>query len=126
MYFQQDWMMRQIEMLAQFVAKTLFHKDMLLYDFLLEDAHVQGDGLPPQLRDLVAQGRLCEAENLLFDNIPPDRNRGYLELALNFYHSLNLLSDEELRAAQFSREEIYEGMQDMLRKFDVAVPELAL
>jgi hypothetical protein len=49
-----------------------------------------------------------------------DKNdKRYLELALDFYKRLNDLDDDALEAGGFTREEINEGLGDVLEAFGV-------
>ncbi len=71
------------------------------------------DMLPEILQEMIAAGKLDEAENLLFrcvENYPLAEN--YI-IGLDFYESLTLLHPEELTSAGWSREEIKEGLNDL-------------
>ena len=45
-----------------------------------------------------------------------------LEAAVDFYFRLNLLSDQELEAGNFSRLEIEEGLHDVMDQYGVVLP----
>ncbi len=64
------------------------------------------------------QGKINEAENLLFENLDTD-NKRYMELALDFYERLNNFEDDFLEENNFSREEIEEGLKEIFKKFKV-------
>ena len=68
--YQQDWILRQIEMLARMLSKLLFHKDTTEYPELDAEEYMQTNLLHQDLLRLIRQGRLNEAENLLFARIP--------------------------------------------------------
>ena len=51
--------------------------------------------------------------------IPDDRR--YLELAVDFYARLNDLTDAQLEAAGFGRDELEEGLRDMAGRFGVSL-----
>jgi hypothetical protein len=72
---------------------------------------------------LISENKICEAENLLFEKLDTG-DRNYLTLALDFYQTINRLSDEELEKQNFSRNEIQEGLQQILKKFQVTSIEL--
>lgn len=116
MYFQQDWILRQIQMIVQFVAKSVFHKDSINYKINDEAKLSDTDILFIKLKDLVEEGKLCEAENMLFDNFKKD-NKEYLRLALDFYQTINNMTDDELESYNFSRKEIHDGVNDITYKF---------
>lgn len=117
--FQQDWVMRQVEMLVQFVARTVFHKDAIDYGITDEANLSQRDLLYKKLKKLIAERKICEAENLLFENLDAD-DLGYLELALDFYQTINQLSNDELEAHNYTRGEINDGIHEVMRKFDIS------
>lgn len=116
--YSQDWVMRQIEILVQFIARTIFGKTTIEYVVKDENAYTESDLLHGRLKELLAEGRICEAEDLLFNSIDSE-NVSYLEVAVDFYQSLNRLTDEELSAANFSREEISEGLASVIKKYNV-------
>ena len=118
MYFEQDWIMRQIEMLIQFVTRMIFHKDSISYKIVDETNLSQTDLLYKRLRNLIRERKICEAENMLFENIDAD-NKEYLALALDFYQTINQMTDDELEAHNFSKQEINDGIEDIMRKFHI-------
>ena len=126
MYFEQDWVMRQIEMAVRFIAKTILKKDGVSYEIQDEEKLTDADLLYLRLKKLVAGRRICEAEDLLFDSFKKDSPE-YLTLALDFYRSVNALSDEELKAADFSRQEIREGLSEIAGRVGLPViPEIGM
>lgn len=112
--FQQDYIMRQVEMLTQIVAKVL-GKETVEYEWE-EEAQSAADHLYLRLMRLVEEGRLNEGENLLFEELNPDNSR-YLEVALAFYAKLNSLDSDTLEARGFSRREVEEGLRDAAAQF---------
>ena len=120
--YQQDWILRQIEMLARMLSKLLYHKDTTEYPELDAEEYMQTNLLHQDLLRLIRQGRLNEAENLLFERTKPDNIR-YFELAIDFYARLNDLNDKQLEQGGFSREEIDEGLHDFMKMFYIELPE---
>ena len=116
MEIEKDWFMRQIQQLAQFVAQTFFQKDLIRYEIIDEVALSQTDLLYNTIKRLITEMKICEAENLLFERLDTGDLR-HLELAIDFYQTVNLLSDEELKNANFSREEIQAGLREILNRF---------
>ena len=116
MFYEQDWVMKQIKLLVRFVARAVFKKDTAEYKELIEESLAGTDLLHKELLQFLSEGRICEAENFLFDNL--DKSfQSHLALSLDFYERLNLLSDEELENGNFSREEIKDGLNNVLRLF---------
>src|SRR5512138_1963104 len=118
MYYEQDWVMRQIEMLAQFIARTVFHKDYIEYEIVDETNLSPSDLLYKKLASLIRGGKICEAEDLLFENLDT-KNLEYLRLAVDFYQTVNDLSEAELEAYNFSRQEVREGLEEIMEKFGI-------
>ena len=46
-------------------------------------------------------------------------NPSYLEIAIDFYTKLNQKTEEELQQVQFSKEEIVEGIKDIMDMFGI-------
>jgi hypothetical protein len=121
MFYENDWVMRQINMLVQFAARVIFHKDTVEYDIKDETNLTGTDDLYLQIQKLLREGKICEAEDLLFEN--RSDTEAYLTLALDFYQKLSKMSDEELEQRNFSRQEIYDGLKEILFRFK-GMPEL--
>ena len=115
----EDWMMRQVDALARSIAYLVFQKDSTDYvpGGTAEDAAL--DELHRRLLEKVNAGDICGAEDLLFAESDPD-DRRYLELAVDFYARLNDLTDAQLEAAGFGRDELEEGLRDMADRFGVS------
>lgn len=59
------------------------------------------------------------AENDLYDMLEEGLTPVKLKLALWFYTQLRALSDETLEKADFSREEIDEGLEGVLKMYNI-------
>ena len=109
--YHMDWLMSQIRLLAAAIARAVFHKDAIVYEADTVTQHHADDALFKQLLALIDEGKLNEAEDLLFEALQPD-HKNLLLLAVDFYQRLNQMSDEALERCQFSRQEIYDGLRD--------------
>lgn len=114
--YEQDYIMRQIRDLVRFLAKILLNKDTVIYELPDMGKYTDTDYLYKELLFLLNQGKINEAENLLFENLDTGNER-YIELALDFYERLNNFSDDYLEKNNFSREEIEEGLEESAREF---------
>lgn len=115
MFFENDWIMRQINMLVQFIARIVFKKDTVSYE-IEDEAHLTDtDELYKMLKKLLNEGKICEAEDLLFKNRDDDSEK-FLTLALDFYQTLSKMSDVELEQRNFSRQEIYDGLKEIVSR----------
>jgi hypothetical protein len=120
MFFENDWIMRQINLLVQFVAHTVFRKDTVAYNIEDEDHLTDTDKLYRKLQELLKEDKICEAEDLLFDNYAD--TDAYLALALDFYLTVAKRSDEELERCNFSRQEVYDGIKESVMRHS-GIPE---
>lgn len=118
----QDWIMRQIEALAQFVAKLLFNKNVTAYEIEDENFLTETDELFRKITVLLEKKDVCSAEDLLFDSFTPTRE--FMRLAVWFYNTLNAMTDDELREHNFSRDEIYEGLSSVTEMYGIPIKEL--
>ena len=104
--------MKQIQILVRFIAKTVFKRDTDDFSEIIEKGACGADLLHKELMQMLIRGEICKAENHLFDSIDTS-SKYHLAVAMDFYTRLNLLADEELEAADFSREEIKEGIKSI-------------
>ncbi len=123
MYFQKDYLMRQIEDMVRFIAKVLFGKDLFKYEIIDEANLTQTDMLYAKLTALVSQRKLCEAEDLLYESIESG-NADHARIALDFYDTINALSDDELESSNFSRKEIKDGLKQITAILGVEIDGL--
>ena len=118
--FNDDYIMRQIEMLSRSIAKIVFDKDNNTVDLIREDdiggsLSEKEEGMLSKIQNLDING----AENDLYDMLEEGLTPGKLKLALWFYTQLRALSDETLEKADFSREEIDEGLEGVLKMYNI-------
>lgn len=117
MQYQQDWVMRQIEIIISILRGLIAGRSANKNKF---DEFARSSSLDDTLRTLLLEkieaNRICDAEDLLFDAIDEDRPDAP-ENAFWFYEKINTLSDEVLRADHFSREEIIAGLREVCRRY---------
>ena len=118
--FQQDWMLRQIEALVQFVARLIIKREEIGYEIADPQSLTETDLLHRRLLELIANDAYGKAEDLLFAEYRPD-DREYLLLALDFYHRLNEIEENRLEAHDFSREEVQRGLRDILDRSGIDI-----
>ena len=72
-----------------------------------------------QLKDMADAGDINGAENYLSDQLDPqDIDR--LEMALTFYMYLNQMKDDTLFEANYSREEIVDGINSVCAEYGIS------
>ncbi|AUM86904.1 hypothetical protein RSJ15_04060 [Clostridium botulinum] len=69
------------------------------------------------LNKLFYEGNYDKAEDLIFEELEKNDSPEVYEIAVEFYNALLQKSDEELNESNFSREEIYQGLDD-IKKFE--------
>ncbi|MFW6016776.1 MAG: DUF6483 family protein [bacterium] len=116
--FEHDYIMRMIKDLGKFLA-LFIKKDTV--DYVLpvdEENFTETDYLHKELITLLKQGKINEAENILYKNLNSE-NTKYLELALDFYERLNDFDDEFLEKNNFTRVEIEQGLKEIANEFGI-------
>lgn len=118
--YEQDYIMRKISNIIKFLKTIIFGEDSSNYELSKNQENEQSDNLHKILIELIAFGKVNEAENLLFENFDSKDNRQVL-LALDFYERLNKLDDDFLQQNNFSREEIEDGLKEIARKVGIPI-----
>ena len=110
---------QQMQIMADTLGKTLFNKDRHVYEVTDPYRNEAANDLNKRLMDLLADGKINEAENLLFDAVENDVNvdHDYLHVALDFYLGLDNYRDDYLALCHFSREEISMGWSEVTTLF---------
>lgn len=106
---EQDYITRLISGIIRTILKLVFHNESIKEEdinFENENAAQKYD----QLTQLIEDGKVNEAENVLLDSLDVDDIEQY-ELALRFYSYLNDKDDEYLDECNYTRKEIVEGIK---------------
>lgn len=116
--FEQDYVMRLIKEMVRAVLKLLFKIDAESPTVELLENEEQKETLE-NLLDMVDDGKINEAENILYD-LTSNTDMSSLEVALLFYSYLNDKTDDFLEGNNFSREEIKLGMENLADRFGLS------
>lgn len=116
MNVEQDYIMRMIKEFANVLGRLLFNKKKPMYELDVTNRYHVGDDLYTRLCRMADEGKINEAENLLYEEMVPG-DMDYLEMALAFYANLNCFEDEVLHRYHYTRDEIKEGMEDFLDRY---------
>ena len=77
--FQQDWILRQIEMIGVILARLLFGKDKPDYEIVEKEKLSDSDQLYIELIRMLDEGKINEAENRLYEELDPARLHAALD-----------------------------------------------
>jgi len=113
-----DYIMRHIQLIHLGLAKIL-KQDQIVHEVTDPYRNEAANKLNRRLMDLLADGKINEAENLLFEVVENDENvdSDYLRVAFDFYLKLNQYNDDYLELCHFSREEVDDGWAEITELF---------
>jgi len=111
----EDYLVRQIDVMVKYIAETVLGKRKKSYNITAEKYYeVNGAGKNVMyLYDLIDEGEINLAENILYDKIDEERSLDLFQVGVDFYTYLNNKSDEFLEENNFSRQEIMDGLEDL-------------
>ena len=110
-----DYIMRMIHEMIQAVLTLPLGRDTESKEEIVLPETTQDEEFQ-KLIHLVNEGRINDAENQLWDLLDKDQAR-HFQMALLFYDHLNDLEDDVLEAADFSREEVADGLVRVMKLY---------
>ena len=121
--FQNDYLMRQIQMMVQFIARMILKRNAEIYRAAPDEyGNFSPEGeLYLDLMRKIKQGKINEAENLLFEATEQNPNNAMLEIALDFYRTLGEMPDDFLEENNFSKDEVCQGLNDIMRIYHIDI-----
>lgn len=119
MKLDKDYILRMINDLAKSIAFIILGKNDIEYGLPSEDEYSRVDFLYVKLLELVNQGKINEAEDMLFDEINTSDMRDF-EMAMSFYLYVNDFGDDYLEKNDYSRDEISEGIKSICKEYGVS------
>lgn len=124
-YYEKDYIMRLIHGIALVLARLLLGKQMEQEGEIASALNREATKRDEILRRMIDEGKINAAEEILFDILEnatwEDKQKA--ALALSFYDHVNEKEDEFLEKANFSREEIIEGLEDAMKAVHMEIPE---
>ena len=75
MAYENDVIMRQVRDMARMLAKILFGKDTPTYELEQNEIQTSSDDLYSRLIAMVKQGKINQAENVLYDELDRDEDK---------------------------------------------------
>ncbi|MGV8906367.1 MAG: DUF6483 family protein [Acetobacterium sp.] len=116
--FQKDFIIREIENFSKFVI-GIFRKEKFAAEIEREQAaFVEDDYLFYHFQEMIYNGKINEAENELFELIEKDPKLQHLKLAEKFYSEVIKMSDDYLQRQNYSREEMFESLDQLKEIYD--------
>ncbi|PKN24064.1 MAG: hypothetical protein CVU65_12815 [Deltaproteobacteria bacterium HGW-Deltaproteobacteria-22] len=118
MYHRSDWILRQIEDAIALAIQFAFKSGAPVEEVVEQVFDAQTGDLLDTLREMLKKAEFSDAEDLVFEHLRPG-NLPALALALWFYDQLKNLTEDELARGDFSREEITQGLTDVLTMYGI-------
>ena len=124
-YYEKDYIMRLIHGIALVLARLLLGKQMEQEGEIASALSREAAQKDETLKKRIDAGNINEAEECLFEILEnePWEDKQKAALALSFYDHLNGKEDAFLEKADFSREEIIEGLEDAMKTVHMEIPE---
>ena len=124
-YYEKDYIMRLIHGIAMVLARLMLGRQMENEGEIATILDKQEKEQNDLLLRMVDEGKINRAEERLFDLLEnaswDDRHKA--AVAICFYSHVNDKDDEFLEKADFTREEIMEGLEDAMRAVHMEIPE---
>lgn len=120
MYYQEDWLLRQINSVINTLAVLFTGKKLTSESVKNIESQISYSEYYKKIFKLVEIGQIHKAEDMIFsliENIEKENQSEILLVTLLFYYNLNEMSDEELVKKNFSRDEIMEGIESIKKLF---------
>ena len=125
---EKDWYIRQIRTIIQVMFQLVFRTEFVPFRPTVEPSEPVEEPYTPDvlylvLKEHLAQGQICAAEDLLFSYLDPEEPR-YLHVALDFYACLSSYDDALLKSQDFSLPEVQQGLVDALNVYGLSSDSL--
>lgn len=102
---------------AKNMAKTVLNKKEESTQINLDNIG-STDILEIILQRYIHEGDYNKAENMLFEEINKNQSEKLYKIAVDFYNLLLEKSEAELKKGNFTRDEIYQGLQDLNKIYE--------
>lgn len=120
--FEKDYLKRVIKGIGQMLIAISIGKSAIESN-IDEDKHTvaisEDDLLELMIKRYISDGKINEAENMLFEAIISRKSVKDLEIALYFYEEINKWDEHKLEKFNFSRQEVVEGLKDVKKLYGV-------
>lgn len=119
-YYESDYILRMIRDLCKAISRLIFQKDITEEELgeTLEDEEKKQKY--KKLVRLLKERQYQECLQLLTSTFEAN-NLDDLKIALTIYDDLNSLDDETLKKGNLTRNEVFEGMNDIAKHYGIAL-----
>ncbi|MDE6053902.1 MAG: hypothetical protein K2G55_09100 [Lachnospiraceae bacterium] len=112
--YEKDYIMRVIKEMVRVLFSLLFGKKYVSVEQENENKYEVSGKKLNELKAMVDQGKMNEAENILLDGIDY-ANKNEVAAAALFYQYLSEQEDDFLKQHNYSKEEVLDGMKQLLK-----------
>lgn len=104
MYYHQDWILRQIQILINLI-KGILNKGR---NHQINDTSEEDNEIKVKIEYMIKNYEFIKAEQIILKHID---HSNQIDIALWFYENINTLSDYELEKGQFDRNKILKSVK---------------
>lgn len=112
---EKDYIMRIIKEMVRMLFAFMFGKKQFSVEQAVENGYEVSGKRLDELLSMADNGEINEAENIMLDGIDYG-NQNELAAAALFYQYLSEKDEEFLRENDYSREEILDGLKQLMQK----------
>ncbi|MBD7913164.1 MULTISPECIES: DUF6483 family protein [Clostridium] len=119
--FESDYMKRLIESIGKMLVAITSGKDAIESNIKFEEDNVSisEDGLLEiMVNKYVHEGKLDEAEKIIFEAVKSRKSRRSFEIALSFYKEISEWDESKLTKYNFSKKRIIQGLENIKKLED--------
>lgn len=114
--YEKDYFKRLIKSICKMTAALVLGKDAIESNIEKENFSMklsEDDLLEIMVKKYISEGNLNKAENIIFETMHKHNTKRVYDIALDFYNCINNFTDNHLKACNFSRKEITDGLKDI-------------
>lgn len=122
--YEEDYIKRMIKSIGQMLVAIVKGKNAIENNMNEDnyDVIISEDGLLEiMIKKYISDGKINEAENMLFKAISLHKSTKNLELAIFFYDEINKLDKDKLEKYNFSKQEIVEGLKEVKKLYNTEI-----
>jgi len=119
--FKNDFIERQMQIMSLCLGKTFLNKEQIVYEITDPYRNVASNELYKRLMEMLMDGKINEAENLLFEAVEQEKvdQEDAIHVAFDFYLKVNQYNDDYLELCNYSRAEADAGWVDITKYLEI-------